>query len=90
MTEKEAIAYFAGITLNFQSYEKKEFTYRGEKEGNLVSVKFQCTSDIYSDSFDAKEKFETNYDLEWFNATFSASSDKEENGKPFYTFVVDL
>jgi len=46
MNKQEALKFFEGISLNFNSYYKYEFNYSGEKDGKKVSVYFGGTEDI--------------------------------------------
>jgi len=48
MNQKQALEFFNGVELKFESYYKFSFIYTGEKEGILIKVHFGgCSDSIY-------------------------------------------
>jgi len=91
MTKEEALEFFNGVKINFEDYHKKCFRFSGEKDGSLVSVRFNCIDNIYADEFSAIEIFDKDMkDIEYFNTMSACGSDKEHIGKPLYLFDLEI
>jgi len=79
MNKQEALKFFEGINLNFNSYYKYEFNYIGEKEGKKISVCFGGTEDVYREIYTPVEIFR-DIDFEYFNVM------EDENNNIIYIF----